>query len=136
MQTNAIETELEQFVIDPAVYQHRALCAGSHPAALVIHLKEAGLGRRPREFVRDFLAVDLGAREYPTLVCYVPSGAWACLRADFGAVIEGLRSDPGKDEELLRMVEFLDLYRRDPNHPFLRVERLDAQSSDAAALQK
>ena len=123
MSANAVATEVAQLIIDPAAYQKMASDLGSHEAALTIHIKRAGLGRQPRRFVRDFGAVGIGHGEYQTIVCYVPSGAWARFRSGFEAVIEDLEAKPDKDDHRIKIIEFLDLYRRDPSHPFLRVER-------------
>ena len=123
MSANAVATEVAQIVTDPAAYQKMASDLSSHEAALTIHLKRAGLSRRPRKFVRDFCAVDIGYGEYRTVICYVPSGAWAHFRSGFGVVVEDLEARPDKDDHRIKIIEFLDLYRRDPNHPFLRAER-------------
>jgi hypothetical protein len=123
MSANAVETEITQIVTDPASFQKMASDLGSHEAALTIHLKRAGLGRQPRKVVRDFCAVDIGRGEYPTVICYVPSGAWAHFRSGFEAVVQDLETRPDKDDHLIKIIEFLDLYRRDPSHPFLRAER-------------
>ena len=118
-----VETEITRIVTDPAAYQKMASDLGSHEAALIIHLKRAGLGRQPRKFVRDFCVVDIGCGEYPTVICYVTSGAWASFRSTFDSAVEDLEVRPDKDDHLIRIIEFLDLYRRDPRHPFLRTER-------------
>lgn len=123
MSANAVETEISHIVTDPAAYQRMASELGSHEAALTAHLKRAGLSRRPRKFVRDFCAVDIGPGDYPTVVCYVPSGAWASFRAGFAAVVRELEVRPDNDDHRVKIIEFLDLYRRDPSHPFLRAER-------------
>jgi hypothetical protein len=123
MSENLVETEVAQIVIDPAAYQKMASDLGSHEAALNIHLKRARLNRQRRKFVRDFCAVDIGCGEYPTIICYVPSGAWASFHSAFEAVVEDLEAGPDKDDQLVKIIEFLDLYRRDPSHPFLRVKR-------------
>ncbi|MBW0000362.1 MAG: hypothetical protein JO015_14780 [Verrucomicrobia bacterium] len=123
MSANAVATEVAQIVTDPAAFQKMASDLGSHEAALTVHLKRAGLYRQPRKFVRDFCAVDLGHGEYPTVICYVPSGAWAHFRSRFTAVVEDLETSAERDDQLVKIIEFLDLYRRDPNHPFLRARR-------------
>jgi hypothetical protein len=123
MSANAVATEVAQIVTDLAAYQKMASDLGSHEAALAIHLKRAGLSRQLRVFVRDFCAVDLGQGEHPTVICYVPSGAWAQFRSGFKTVVEELETRPDKDDHLIKIIEFLDLYRRDPSHPFLRAER-------------
>ncbi|MBV8899380.1 MAG: hypothetical protein JOY92_04630 [Verrucomicrobia bacterium] len=123
MSANAVATEVAQIVTDLAAYQKMASDLGSHEAALAIHLKRAGLSRQPRKFVRDFCAVDVGQGKHPTVICYVPSGAWAQFRSGFKTVVEELETRPDKDDHLIKIIEFLDLYRRDPSHPFLRAER-------------
>src|SRR5690242_4646567 len=123
MSKSTLDPEIGQIVTDLAAYRELASRLGSHKAALIVHLRRAGLSRQPRRFVREFCAVDIGHGEYPTVVCYVPSGAWASFYSPFGAVVEDLEGRPDKDENLVRVIEFLDLYRRGPNHPFLRAER-------------
>jgi hypothetical protein len=92
---------LRDLDIDPQEYQRMAEGIGSHEAALITLLKRVGLGKKHRQFVRDFCIVDTSIPALNTLIFHVPSGAWTPSTLNYAFIAKDIEKDVSGDAALL-----------------------------------